>query len=67
MTIEQIKEKVQYGDFTTLGGMLKASPAAAKMRFLRGDKQAKEALEQILLNREKMILDFQNENLIKGK
>lgn len=59
MTIEQIKKKTQYGDYTLLGQVLSVSAPAAKMRFLRGDEQAKDALTKIIENREKLIKEFQ--------
>lgn len=60
MTPEEIKSKLQYGDYTTLGQMLGVPPTTAKMRFLRGDDEAKEALEKIIQTREKLIDDFKN-------
>ena len=63
MTIEQIKNKLQYGDYTTLGQMFNVAPTTAKMRFLRGDEEAKGALEKIIESREQLIQKFkQSEN-----
>lgn len=62
MTIEEIKQKVQYGDYTTLGVMLEIPPTTAKMRFIRGDEEAKSAMEKIIQNRENMIEDFKNDH-----
>lgn len=63
MTTEQIKKKTQYGDYTLLGQVLSLNAPAAKMRFLRGDEKAKEALIKIIENREELIKQFQeNEN-----
>lgn len=59
MTIEQIKEKTQYGDYTLLGQVLGINAPAAKMRFLRGDEKSKEALIKIIENREELIKQFQ--------
>ena len=59
MTIEQILKKTQYGDLTTLGQVLGITAAAAKMRFLRGNEKAKEALLKIIANREELIKEFQ--------
>lgn len=59
MTIEQIKKKTQYGDYTLLGQVLGINAPAAKMRFLRGDDKAKEALIKIIGNREDLIKEFQ--------
>lgn len=52
MTTEQIKEKLKYGDYQLLGELLEITAEAAKMRFFRGDEQAKELLEKIINNRE---------------
>jgi hypothetical protein len=60
MTIEQIKKKTQYGDYTLLGQVLGLNAPAAKMRFLRGDEKAKEALLKIIANREELIKEFQD-------
>lgn len=59
MTTEQIKKKTQYGDYTLLGQVLGINAPAAKMRFLRGDDKAKEALIKIIGNREDLIKEFQ--------
>jgi hypothetical protein len=61
MTIEQIKTKTQYGDYTTLGMILGITAMAAKMRFIRGDKEAKDALLKILESREDLIKQFKNQ------
>ena len=58
MTLEQIQKKIEYGDYKTLGTMLDLPPTTAKMRFLRGDFEAKEALETIIVAREKLITDY---------
>jgi hypothetical protein len=58
MTFEQIKSLVQYGDYVVLSRMLEIRTDAAKMRFLRGDKQAARAMKKIVLSREKLIADF---------
>lgn len=58
MTIEQIKKKTQYGDYTLLGQVLGINAPAAKMRFLRGDEKSKEALVKIIENRENLIEEF---------
>jgi len=58
MTIEQIKKKTQYGDYTLLGKVLGLNSPAAKMRFLRGDENAKQALLKIIASREELIKEF---------
>ncbi|WP_316634322.1 hypothetical protein [uncultured Flavobacterium sp.] len=60
MTIEQIKEKTLYGDYTLLGHVMGINAPAAKMRFFRGDEKAKNALIKIISNREKLIKEFQS-------
>ncbi|CAC9975699.1 MULTISPECIES: hypothetical protein [Flavobacterium] len=60
MTIEQIKEKTLYGDYTLLGQVMGINAPAAKMRFFRGDEIAKKALLKIIANREALIKEFQN-------
>jgi len=63
MTIEQIKEKIQYGDYITLGKMFKIPTATIKSRFLRGDEKAAEAMIKIIEAREKLIEDFRKQLL----
>lgn len=63
MTIEQIKEKIQYGDYITLGKMFKIPTATIKSRFLRGDEKAAEAMTKIIESREKLIEDFKKQLL----
>ena len=58
MTIEQIKSKTQYGDYTLLGQVLGVNAPAAKMRFLRGDEQSKLAMIKIIENREQLIKEI---------
>jgi hypothetical protein len=62
MTIAELKGKTQYGDYTTLGQMLGITATAAKMRFQRGDVQAKDALLKIIEGREKLIEQFNESN-----
>lgn len=58
MTTEEIKKNIQYGDYTTLGQVLNINATAAKMRFIRGDEKARQALVKIIKNREKLIKEF---------
>ena len=67
MTIEQIKKKTQYGDYTLLGQVMGLNAPAAKMRFLRGDEKAKEALLKIIANREELIKEFQEEETVNNQ
>ena len=55
MTSEQIKRKLQYGDYQTLGKTLGISVEAAKMRFKRGDQKSARILQEIVEMREKLI------------
>jgi hypothetical protein len=61
MTIEEIKHKLQYGDYTTLAKMFNISPATIKSRFLRGDEKAAEAMIKIIESREKLVEDFRRQ------
>lgn len=60
--IEELKEKLIYGDFTVLGEILGITPDAAKKRFFRGNIQAYEALEKIVNSRQELFEEFKNEN-----
>ncbi|MBA4318790.1 MAG: hypothetical protein C0412_10355 [Flavobacterium sp.] len=64
MTIEQIKERIQYGDYITLGKMFNLPTSTTKSRLLRGDEKAAEAMTKIIEAREKVIEDFRQQ-LIK--
>ncbi|MEC3875972.1 hypothetical protein [Chryseobacterium salviniae] len=56
MTIEQLKEKIDYGDYNLLQKILNVKTvAAARMRFLRGDDEAIDAMRKIQENKEKFI------------
>jgi hypothetical protein len=56
MTIEQIKEKIEYGDYNTLQKILNVKTvAAARMRFLRGEDDAVKAMQSIQVKNEKII------------
>ena len=60
MTIEEIRAKIEYGDYVTLAKMLGIdSPVTAKMRFLRGNEEAHTAMEKIISSREELIESFQ--------
>lgn len=67
MTIEEIKEKIQYGDYITLGKMFKLPTSTVKARFLRGDEKAAEAMTKIIVAREKVIEDFRKQLLDEYK
>lgn len=61
MTLEEIKQKVKYGDYTTLGQILGITSDAAKMRFNRKDFTAMEAMSKIINSREELIKEYQPE------
>lgn len=67
MTYEEIKSKIEYGDYNTLQHLLNAKTvAAARMKFLRGDEDAIQAMKAIQENREELIKNYNNdEELIK--
>ncbi|WP_417366813.1 hypothetical protein [Flavobacterium beibuense] len=55
MTQEEIKSKMQYGDYATLGKILKVTVDAARKRFNRGDNEALDAMQKIIEAREELI------------
>lgn len=61
MTYDEIRNKVKTGDYVTLAKMLNISHPAAKMRVLRGNQEAVEALEQIIKSREELIKNYQKD------
>ncbi|SDX10004.1 hypothetical protein SAMN05444338_10729 [Flavobacterium degerlachei] len=58
--IDLLENRLQYGDYTTLGAALSCSPDAAKKRFIRGNIEAFNALDRIITNREDLVKDLQN-------
>lgn len=60
MAIEELKKKIQYGDYNTLGKMLDVPPTTAKARLFRDDKQAAEAMLLIIESRDELIESFKN-------
>ena len=65
MTIEQIKEGIDYGDYNLLQKILGVKTvAAARMRFLRGDEKAIQAMRAIQENREEYIKKYKNTSTI---
>jgi hypothetical protein len=60
MQLDQIKLKMKYGDYNTLGQILGISPDAAKMRFNRKDALAIEAMIKIIETREDLIREYQS-------
>ncbi|WP_264521169.1 hypothetical protein [Flavobacterium sp. N1994] len=63
MTFEQIKKNIQYGDYNLLQKILGAPTiAAARMRFLREDQDALDAMIAIQENRQDFIDKYKSEN-----
>lgn len=60
MTIDEIKSKIQYGDYNTLGQMLCVPSVTARTRFERGDEEARASLEKIIIARENLINEHKN-------
>lgn len=61
--ITDLKSRLQYGDYTTLGSVLGCSPDAAKKRFERGNAIAYQALEKIIESREALKEEFKNQTI----
>jgi hypothetical protein len=61
---EQLKEKIKYGDYNTLGQILGITSDAAKMRFKRNDTVAIEAMTKMIVGRDQLIKEYQS---IKNK
>ncbi len=62
-SLEQLKPKMQMGDFDLVAEMINApSREAAKMRLRRGDEQALNALKTLIEKRESIVKEFQNGN-----
>lgn len=63
MTIEQIKQNIEYGDYTTLARLLgMKSVQAARMRFLREDPEAVKAMQALQENREQLVREYKTQN-----
>ena len=61
-TLEQLKPKMQIGDYDQVATMLGLkSRDAAKMRIRRGYPEALEALKKLIEAREKVINEFKNQ------
>jgi hypothetical protein len=58
--IDLLENRLQYGDYTTLGAALSCSPDAAKKRFIRGNTEAFTALDRIITNREDLVKELQD-------
>lgn len=61
---EQIKPKIEKGDFVVVGKMLGISQENARMRFGRNKEQEIFAMKAVVENREKLIEGYQK-HLVK--
>ncbi|CAD0004404.1 MULTISPECIES: hypothetical protein [Flavobacterium] len=57
--ISLLEERLQYGDYTTLGLALSCTPDTGKKRFKRGNIEAFLALDKIITSREELVKDLQ--------
>lgn len=58
MTIQEIKEKLEIGDYILASKMLKITPENVRTRFIRNKEDVKEVLILIVNNRAKLIRKF---------
>ena len=58
MTIQEIKEKLEIGDYILASKMLKITPENVRTRFIRNKEDVKEVLILIVNNRGKLIRKF---------
>ncbi len=58
MTIQEIKEKLEIGDYILASKMLKITPENVRTRFIRNKEDVKEILILIVNNRGKLIRKF---------
>lgn len=58
MTIEEIKKKMEYGDYNTLSKMLDESVTTVRARFLRKDPDTVEAMKTWVMHREAFVKSF---------
>lgn len=59
---EQVKEKMEKGDFLTLGKMLEVAQDTARVRFNRDNEIAVKAMEKIVNNRESFIDQYKKDH-----
>lgn len=58
MTIEQIKKKIQVGDYILASKMLKTTPENVRTRFTRNKQDVVDVLSIIINNREHLIKEY---------
>lgn len=59
MTVEQIKRKIEVGDYILASKLLNITPENVRARFSREKNDVLEALEAIISNRERFIKNYQ--------
>jgi hypothetical protein len=59
MTVEQIKSKIEVGDYILASKLLNITPENVRARFSREKIDVIEALEAIISNRERLIKEYQ--------
>jgi hypothetical protein len=59
MTVEQIKNKIEVGDYILASKLLNITPENVRARFSREKIDVIEALEAIISNRERLIKEYQ--------
>lgn len=60
-TLEQLKPKMQIGDYNQVAQILGCTRDAVKMRLKRGKPEAIEALKRLIETREELAKEFQNQ------
>lgn len=63
MTIEQIKKKIQVGDYILASKMLKTTPENVRTRFTRNKQDVVDVLSIIINNREHLIKEYWIQNV----
>ena len=58
MTVEQIKRKIEVGDYILASKLLNITPENVRARFSREKMDAIEALKAIISNRERFIKEY---------
>lgn len=62
-SLEQLKKKMQIGDYGQVAAVLGCTRDAAKMRLKRHKPEAIEALRRLIEAREELAKEFQNQSL----
>ncbi|MDR2122839.1 MAG: hypothetical protein LBP34_06915 [Flavobacteriaceae bacterium] len=68
--IEQLKEKMEIGDYVLASKLLNVTPENIRVRFSRKKKDVLDALKAIIANREKFIREYkikQEKKLVRLK